>query len=238
MPKQGLRAFNLRGLTSLVVGFFFVVMSASGLVLYVAPQGRVAHWTNWTVFALDKEQWSAVHINSALLLVIVALLHLWFNWKPLWSYVRRKAVSGLKHRLEFPVALVVVGLVTAGSLCGMPPFDSVMGFNDQMKTYWARRAPRAPIPHSEELSLKAFAMHVNLLPEDAADALRKEGFVVEDVRITLAELAKQKDVAPSQVYEAVKKHFPTAGIMPGQGRGFGGGRGQGKGLGLGLGKGR
>ena len=81
-------------------------------------------------------------------------------------------------------------------------------------------------------------MHVNLSPEEAAGALRKEGFVVEDVGIILAELAKQKDVAPSQVYEIVKKHFPSAGIESGQGRGSGSGRGQGMGRGGGMGRGR
>jgi len=238
MEKRPQGKFNTKGLTSLILGFCFLVMFASGLILYAAPQGRVAHWTNWTVFALDKEQWSAVHINSGLLLVIASVLHLWFNWKPLWSYVRSKAVSGSKFRIEFPVALIVVGLVTAGAFYNVPPFSSVMSLNDQVKAYWARRAPRAPVPHSEELSLTEFAMHVNLSPEEAADALRKEGFVVEDVRITLTELAKQKNAAPSQVYEAIKKHFPTSGIVPGRKRGLGGGRGQGKGRRLGLKKGK
>jgi len=217
---------NIRGFTSLLMTFCFVVMCTSGVILYVAPKGRVANWSDWTIFALDKEQWSAVHINNSILLVVVAALHLYYNWKVLLSHIKKKALSGLKLRLEFTVAFMVVGISVAGILLNVPPFSSVMALNDQCKTYWASRTSRAPVPHSEELSLKEFAEQVSLTPQEAAEALREEGFVVNTAQVTIKELAKQKSIAPSEVYEAIKKHFPDAGVVPGRVRGFGRGQKQ------------
>jgi len=222
---------NIRGFTSLLLTFCFVVMCVSGVILYMAPKGRVANWSNWTILNLNKEQWSAVHINNCILLVVVAALHLCYNWKVFLSHIRNKALSGLKLRMEFMVAFLIIGISVAGILFNVPPFSSVMALNDHCKTYWASRTSRAPVPHSEELSLKEFAGHVDLSPEEAAEALREEGFVVNTARVTIKELARQKNIAPSEVYEAIKKYFPAAGVVPSRGRGSG--RGQRQGLGIG-----
>ena len=55
-PKPRERRFNWRGFASLATGFAFLIMIVSGVVLYVAPRGRVANWTDWTVMGLGKEE--------------------------------------------------------------------------------------------------------------------------------------------------------------------------------------
>ncbi|MCK4782139.1 MAG: DUF4405 domain-containing protein, partial [Desulfobacteraceae bacterium] len=55
------KRFNWRGWTTFVVTISFVVDTISGIILYVAPPGRIANWTNWTIWGLNKEEWAAIH---------------------------------------------------------------------------------------------------------------------------------------------------------------------------------
>jgi hypothetical protein len=55
---------RIKGLTSLAMACLFLIVSFSGIILYMTPQGRVANWTNWTLLGLGKHDWSAVHINA------------------------------------------------------------------------------------------------------------------------------------------------------------------------------
>jgi len=240
--KPTRRKLSTRGFTSLLLMLSFLVMGVSGVVLYLTPKGRVANWTDWTILGLGKEDWAAVHINNSILFLIVSVVHLVLNWKLFWGYIKKRTAAGLNLKWELSAASLVGLLVVAGTLWGIPPFSSIIDLNDRVKVYWADRAPHAPVPHSEELSLEQFAGHISLSVEDAADALRKEGFDVEDTGLSLKELASQKGAPPSEIMAAIKKHFPTAGGAggrgPGQARGQGRGMGRGQGFGQGLGQGR
>ena len=83
--------FSYRVLTSFFVTFDFLLLLVTGVVLYVVPPGSVANWTNWELMGLSKDQWTSAHILSALLFLLVSILHLIFNWKP------------FKHSSHFPV---------------------------------------------------------------------------------------------------------------------------------------
>ena len=78
--------FSYRVLTSFFVTFDFLILLVTGVVLYVVPHGRVANWINWELMGLSKDQWTSVHILSALLFLLVSILHLIFNWKPFKHY--------------------------------------------------------------------------------------------------------------------------------------------------------
>ncbi len=222
------RKFKVKGFTSLLLTFAFLVMGCSGIVLYLTPKGRVAHWTGWTLLGLEKEQWAGIHMNICLLFLIVAGLHLYLNWGIFWGYLKKKAVAGLHLKWELAAALLIAVVVVAGTLTDTPPFSSIVELNDQIKVYWARQAARAPVPHAEELSLEEFATHINLTVDDVAEALRQEGFSVDNVQVTIRELAAQKGVAPSDVHAAILKHFPEAGSRRGRGLGRRQGRGAGQ----------
>ena len=76
-----MKRFHTRAFVSLLLTCSFFVLLVTGIVLYITPQGRVAHWTGWTIAGLGKEQWSAVHIVISLLFLTSAALHLYFNWR-------------------------------------------------------------------------------------------------------------------------------------------------------------
>ena len=236
--EKSKRKFHGRGFTSLLLTGLFLVASVTGIVLYFTPKGRVAHWTNWTMLGLDKEQWSAVHMNVCLLFLILAIIHLVYNWRVFFSYIKKKAVAGMNLKFELAAAVLITVLVVAGTLWHVPPFSYVVELNDSIKVHWAAQAQGAPAPHAEDFSLKRYARQVNLEADDVKKALVEEGYQVDGLEITIKELAAQKGIAPSDVHAAVIKHFPEAVQVRGQGRGKGQGMRQGRGMGQGQGMGR
>jgi hypothetical protein len=232
------RTFSLRGFTSLWLTGLFVVLGFSGAMLYASPRGRVANWTDWTLLGLGKDQWEALHLNFSLLFLLVASLHLVLNWRPFWGYIKKRAGLGLNRKAELALAAAITAAVVAGTLYEAPPFGTVVAWRDALKDYWEGRTARAPVPHAEEFTLAEFAGHLRLDVDETADALRREGYQVADVTVTLAELADRKAVPPSQVLADVRKHFPQAAALEGSGGGRGAGPGMGMGQGFGQGRGQ
>ena len=70
MSSSAPARFQWRAFVTLFVTLSFLLIAASGIVLYVAPPGRVAHWSVWTLGGLDKEGWQAVHTVFAFLFVL------------------------------------------------------------------------------------------------------------------------------------------------------------------------
>ena len=56
---------------------WFVALSLSGIVLYVAPRCRVADQIGWAISGLDKGQWESIHINGALFFVLAGSVLAW-----------------------------------------------------------------------------------------------------------------------------------------------------------------
>jgi hypothetical protein len=213
------RGFQTKAFTSLLLGAAFLVMLFTGAILYFTPKGQVAHWTNWTMLGLSKEHWSGVHINTSILFVIVALVHLWFNWGMFWGYIKRKGAAALNLKWELGLAVLIGAVFVAGTLGNVQPFRQVIAWNDQIKMYWARRAPKAPVPHAEQLTLERFAGYLDLPVDGVVEALRAEGFTVEDTTVRVEELAVKKGIPPSDVMAALQKHYPEVGKRGGPGRG-------------------
>ena len=221
------------------------LLGFSGIILYMTPRGRVANWTGWTILGMEKQDWQSVHINLALLVLIVAGLHLYLNWTIFWCYIKRKGNLVLNLKLEMLIAALITTTVMAGAVLKLPPFRTVMAFNYQIKDYWDRWASEAPAPHAEELTLEQVAGNLGLSVNDVIDALREKGVVVEDGTATLGQVAEKNGLTPSDVYAAIGQHFPEA-HQRGQGFGQGsrengdgkGDQGKGRGMGPGKGKGR
>lgn len=65
------------GLASVLVAVSFVMLLLSGAMLFVAPPGRVANWSNWRLLGLTKHDWGGLHIWFAAVPVRAAAL--WLN---------------------------------------------------------------------------------------------------------------------------------------------------------------
>lgn len=224
-PHQ--RRFSLRGFTSLLLAASFLVMCFSGVILYLAPQGRVANWTGWTMVGLEKEEWAAVHTTNSILFVLVGLLHLCLNLGVFWSYIKRKAEAGLNLKLEMAIAAVVTVIFVWGTTAQVWPFGKVADLNDRIKAHWARQMGASPGAHAEELTLAELAERIKVPLDQLVEALRQEGYSNAGPGIILAELARAKGQTPSQVFVVIRNRFPEAELGTGRGRGQGGGGGGG-----------
>jgi hypothetical protein len=221
--------FQIRGFISLLLAVVFLLLSFSGIILYMTPRGRVANWTGWTMLGLSKQEWQAVHMNLALVLLITAGVHLYLNWTVFWCYIKKQGNLALNLKFEMLLAIVLAGVVLAGAIHYVPPFSTVVDWNYQIKDHWERWASEAPTPHAEELSLSQFADNMGRSDSDVVKALQEHGIVVKDAHATIGQVAGANNLTPADVYAAIKKHFPEADQQ---------GKGQGKGRGMGQGKGK
>ena len=75
LPAGGHARLSGRALAAFGVSFSFVLMLASGAILYVAPKGRVAQDIGWQVFTIGRDGWGALHIATAVLFTAFVLWH-------------------------------------------------------------------------------------------------------------------------------------------------------------------
>ena len=216
------KRFNWRGTASLLAAVSFVVMTITGIVLYASPQGRVAHWVDWRVAGLDKEQWGAVHTTSSLLFVIAACVHLYFNWRVFLHYIRVASRFNLKR--EMAATLLITAVVIAGTVWEVPPFGNILDANARIKAYWEARSYRAPYPHAEVSTLEEFAQQTGGNVEQLKARLAAMGVDVNDPATTIGSAAKQVGLSPGELFEQL-------GASGGRGAGPGGGGGGGSGFG-------
>ena len=119
------KAFHWRGFCSLLLFCSGMVMLVSSAVLYASPQGRIAHWTGWSILGLEKEEWSAVHMVCGLLVVLTSIFHIYFNWTHFICYIKRKTESTLHLKREIALALLVSIAFVAGTILQCQPFHAI-----------------------------------------------------------------------------------------------------------------
>ena len=101
------KKINKRGLVSFLTLFGFLIMSLTGLVLYVMPAGRVAYWIHWEMIGLSKDGWGNIHILSSILFIVAGAFHIGLNWKPLMNYFKDKVRRGVKLRRELVISSIL-----------------------------------------------------------------------------------------------------------------------------------
>jgi len=87
---------KIRKIASLTAALSFIVMLLTNIILYIVPQGRIAYWADWRLWNLTKEQWGNIHINTGILLLTALGFHIYYNWKPILSYLKDAELSSLK----------------------------------------------------------------------------------------------------------------------------------------------
>jgi len=131
--KRKKSAFYTRGFTVFVLFFTTLILAVSGIVLYIAPPGRYTHSVDWRVFSIDKGGWEAIHINFSLLVIILASLHIYFNWRVLRGYLRRGVAWTVRYRWELAAATALTALILAGTLLEWPVLSDIVDFGETLK---------------------------------------------------------------------------------------------------------
>jgi len=186
-------------------------MVLTSTILYIVPQGRVANWADWRLWGLSKTDWGNIHINMGLLFLISLFLHIYFNWKPLLSYLKNKARQVKALTPEFNIALAIAAVLIVGTYFWVPPFSWMMSLNTHFKDKGAEKYGEPPYGHAELSSLKTFAKKMNLDLAKSMELLDKAGYPAEESEITLETIARRYNIPPQQIYETIK---PAALITP------------------------
>jgi hypothetical protein len=179
-------------------------MLVTSIILFIAPQGRVAYWADWRLWGLTKTDWGNVHINLGLLFLVALSVHIYYNWKPLISYLKNKAKQIKLFTPEFSLALAITMVFIFGSYFLVPPFGWVMSLNEHFKDAGAEKYGEPPYGHAELSSLQTFVNKMKLDLNRSIELLDKAGYAVEDGNITLAAIGRRYNIPPQLVYETIK----------------------------------
>lgn len=194
------KRFSWKPFTSFLILCAFLVILLSGLVLYIAPPGRIANWTHWMLGPLDKEQWQAMHTVFALVFVAAAVLHLVFNWRVLLAYLKTRLHTGTSDRREFAAASLVAVAVLGLTLADVPPFSTVMAVGEWAKNSWAGSETEPPVPHAEGLTLAQLSDTTEQPLDQLLSTLERAGVKGATAEVTVGALASQNSLTPQQLF--------------------------------------
>lgn len=189
------RSFDWRSLITFSVAISAFVLFVSGIILYIAPSGRVAYWTNWKIL-LGKEEWTDIHVTFSILFTVVILFHVFnFNWRAFKHFLKRRY-------LALAIALGISAVFFVGTYFYVPPLNYVREFSNYMKDYWERKTAPPPTPHAEELTLKRLAKEVlKISPERALEKLKKNGIKVNGVEEIIKDIGKRNNKSPQEIFD-------------------------------------
>ena len=199
----------IKKVVSLTLAFSFLIMSVTGVMLYIVPKGKVAYWANWEMFGLTKTQYGDIHITSMFLFLVITIWHIYYNWKPLVNYLKDSTKKITFFKKEFLIALVVNTLFVVGTLIGVEPFKLALSINDDIKSYWEKEYGSPPYGHAEESSLSSFSRYLRVDVKDAIKLLEAKNIKIENSTQTLLEISKKNGVSPKTISDIIK---PKQGI--------------------------
>jgi hypothetical protein len=170
--------FQVRGFVSILLSLAFVVVVATGLVLWLAHTPQT--------LGIGKGVWKHIHIVVSLLLLIAGAVHLWLNWSIYWSYLwdRTTRRSNQKRELGLAVAIMV-------ALAGTAALDDHGGMSPLAK-----------------MSVKEVAAMARQTTEGFVSSLEKEGIAVHDPADSLLEIAEHNNVSPERLFAVVERQAP------------------------------
>lgn len=206
LPKK--RIFNARGFVSLLLLLQCVVMIVSGVVRYFSPRGREAHWVDWRVLGLDKDMWSSMHMVSALAFVILSVVHLAYNWRPMVNYICRKSLAIRSRGRELTASVVLTAVLLGLTITDAAPGNLLFVESEKLKDDYAASIQRAPWPHAEEAAIETVCKRFGIPIKQALRTLENSGVPARDSSETLSEVARRHGTSPAGVFNHLRR---TAG---------------------------
>ncbi|QOR61060.1 DUF4405 domain-containing protein [Sulfurovum sp. ST-21] len=193
----------MRKITSLTLALSFLLMTYTGIMLFLCPHGRVAYWWDWHFLGLTKSQYGDLHTTSMIVFILFGILHIYYNWKPIVSYLkdRRKKLSFTKK--EFLIALGINMVFVIGTLVLVQPFKSFLDFEEAIKESWTKSYGEPPYGHAEETKLNIFCRKMNIDIDQAKEILHKHKIDFKESE-SLKTIARRNSMAPSMIYELIR----------------------------------
>jgi len=201
---------NLKKITSLTMLCSIIVMTYTGIMLFIAPPGRIANWANWKLLGLGKEDYAQIHITFMVLFVVMTILHVFYNWKPITSYMKNKAKEMIVFTKDMIVALVLTLIFIFGTIFAVPPFTTFLDFGDGIKHSWEKEYGTAPYSHAELSSFKMFTKKLDYDLAKSEEILNSNNIKFERTQ-SLSYIGNENSVSPQFIFNLLKKNFEKDG---------------------------
>jgi len=194
---------KFRRIVSLTLLIAALLMLTSSIVLYIVPQGRVAYWAGWELWGLSKSQWGSLHTNAGFLMLIAAILHTYYNWRPITNYLKNKAKKLRVFTPEVIVALALSAAFVVLTLVEIPPLAWIQDLREHVEDTSAEEFGEPPYGHAELSSLRVFMRNVGLEPARAKQNLAAAGIEADDPEIEIIDLAQRHGLSPEALYQTM-----------------------------------
>ena len=201
---------SLKKITSLTMMFVMIIMTYTGVILFITPPGRIANWANWELLGLSKSQYAQIHSTFMVLFIIMTLIHVFYNWKPLISYMKNRAKELIVFTKDMIVSIILTLFVLVGTIYEFSPFTNFLDFGEGIKNSWEKEYGTAPYSHAELSSLKSFTKKLGYDLEKAKNLLKVNNIRFEENQ-SLSQIAKANSLSPQFIYNLFRKSFEKAG---------------------------
>ncbi len=187
----------MRQLAGLILFFNALIIIITGVVLFIMPHGRIAYWINWKLLGLNKDQWSDIHIISALLFIVAMFFHMALNWRAFLNYFSYKKLSPLV------LASIITILAIVLTIYNLPPVKQIVYLEKSIKKSWETKDNHPPIPHAEKLSLAKLCKFANIPPKEALKKLREKGWKVISIKENVKKIAETNHHSPMELWHVI-----------------------------------
>jgi hypothetical protein len=211
---------SLRRFISLSISFSFLIMSYTGIILFLAPKGRVANWTNWELLGLDKTQYAHLHVTFMILFLLGIFFHIYLNGGSLLNYLKNRAKSFSLLTKEFLFALGLNLLFIVGTLYYWVPFEQFLDFQEEVKASWEKKVDQAPYGHAELSTLEEFAQTTGRNVSVIISQLNASKLRGVNLTKTITQIAQENGKSPAQIFDIInaKPQMPTLSEGGGYGK--------------------
>jgi len=205
------KKFFWKSFVSFSLVWSFLIILISGIVLYIAPPGRVSNWTNWMLFGFTKAQWQAMHTLFSLAFVILSVFHLIvFNWKVFWFYIMTKTSGQLNKKKELLISLALIVVVFAGTYFNIQPFKAVMDYGEYTTESWEVKEEIAPIPHAELLTIRELSgRYIPMSADSILLMIKAKGLKADSIGQTILLISELNNITPVQLYSMITPQNKT-----------------------------
>jgi len=191
---------NIRRISSLTALISFLLLVVTSVILYIVPHGRVAYWSDWRLWTLSKTQWTDLHINLGILFLLAILLHIFYNWNPIVTYLKNRAKKIVVVTGEFNIAILITLVILLGTYAMVPPFSSILNLANRIKDAASVTYGEPPFGHAELSSLAALAKKTGLDPGASMAGLKTAGIRFDSPQAITLDVAKANDITPKALY--------------------------------------
>lgn len=197
---------NLKKITSLTMLLSIFAMTFTGVILFITPPGRIANWANWELFGITKELYAHLHSTFMVMFIFFTILHIFYNGKPLISYMKNITREFVLFTKEMIVASILFLVFIFGTVYEVSPFSNFLDFGNDIKNSWEQEYGTAPYSHAELSSLKSFTKKMNYDLEVSKKVLNSNNITFQEDQ-SLSQIAKINKLSPKFVYDILRKNL-------------------------------